>query len=250
MTEFTAQVYAHRGGREWAPENTMSAFRKSLEAGVDGIELDVQRCSTGELVVFHDHDLDRTTNGAGLIKDCSFDELRRLSAGKWFDKEFQDEKIPLLSEVLELVDGKVMLNVEIKNMPIDYPGIDDDVIALLDEYPHMDKVVVSSFDNRLTKAMRKKRPDWTYGVLLDGIPDDIVAMATSIGAKYWHPNTESLLADACEEARAAGLTINVWTANGERDWVRLLKMHVDGIITDDPLGLIKFLEKVAKMRAG
>jgi glycerophosphoryl diester phosphodiesterase len=249
MTEYSANVYAHRGGREWAPENTMAAFRNSLDLGVFGIELDVQRCSTGELLVFHDHDIGRTTNGAGLFKNCTFDELRRLSAGLWFDREFRSEKIPLLSEVLELVDGKVTLNIEIKNLPADYPGIEDDLIEMLNDYPHMDRVVFSSFDNRLTKVMQQKRPDWHYAILLDGIPDDIAAMANSIGARYWHPNYESLLGNACDEAKAAGLLINVWTANQERDWARLLEMHVDGIITDDPEGLVNFLAKVAKVRA-
>ncbi|MDZ4834497.1 MAG: glycerophosphodiester phosphodiesterase family protein [Candidatus Melainabacteria bacterium] len=248
MTKHPTKVYAHRGGREWAPENTMAAFRQSLELGVDGIELDVQRCSTGEIVVFHDHDIGRTTNGAGPLKNCSFDELQRLSAGLWFDKDFRGEKIPLLTDVLELIDGKVMLNIELKNMPIDYPGLEDDLIELLSEYPHMDHVVFSSFDNRLTKVMQQKRPDWYYAILLDGIPDDIVGMANSMGAKYWHPNYESLLKNACDEAKAAGILINVWTANDERDWARLLEMHVDGIMTDDPEGLINFLELVVKTR--
>lgn len=249
MTEYNALVYAHRGGREWAPENTMAAFRNSLELGVYGIELDVQRCASGELVVIHDHDLDRTTNGAGLIKDCTLPELKRLSAGLWFHPDFREEKIPLLSEVLTLVDGQVFLNIEIKNTPVDYPGIEDDVIELLSDYPHMEKVVISSFDNRLTKSLHAKQPEWNYAILLDGIPDDIVAMASNVGAKYWHPNYESLLLDVCDEAKAAGMKINVWTVNGDRDWARMLKMQVDGIITDDPEGLIKFLELVAKVRA-
>lgn len=249
MSEITAKVYAHRGGREWAPENTMAAFRKSMAAGVYGIELDVQRCSSGELVVFHDHDLSRTTNGVGLLKSSSFDELKRLSAGAWFDDRFQEERIPLLSEVLALVNGRAMLNIELKNTPVEYPGLDDDVIDLLDDYPHMDKVVFSSFDNRLAKAMRQKRPDWNYAVLLDGIPVDVAGVASDMGARYWHPCCESLLSDACAEAKSAGLIINVWTVNEQKDWARMLEWQVDGIMTDDPLGLIKFLEKVVKLRA-
>ncbi len=249
MSDYKALVYAHRGGREWAPENTMAAFRKSLEARVDGIELDVQRCKTGELVVFHDHDLGRTTNGVGLLKDCSFDELQRLSAGSWFNKEFFAEKIPLLSDVLALIDGQLILNVEIKNLPVDYPGIDDDLIDLFGDYPHMDKIIFSSFDNRITKALQSKQPEWNYAVLLDGIPHDVVEMASAMSAKFWHPYFESLLEDVCREARNAGLKVNVWTVNGQRDWVNMLKMPVDGIMTDDPLGLLNFIEMVAKVRA-
>ncbi len=241
------KVFAHRGGRAWAPENTLAAFEKSLDAGVDGIELDVQRCATGELVVFHDHNLDRTTNGAGLIKNCSLDELLRLSAGAWFSKEFKSEKIPTLTEVLSLIDGQVVVNIEIKNTPIDYPGIDDDVIDLLSEYEHMDKIILSSFDNRLTKAMRAKRPDWQYAILLDGIPPDLIGMSDEMGARFWHPHFEGLLPDAADQAKKNGIAINAWTVNEERDWSRMLQMNIDGIITDDPAGLINFLQTVAKL---
>src|SRR6185437_179332 len=122
------QVIAHRGGREWAPENTMAAFRRSLDAGVHGIELDVQRCATGELVVFHDEDLSRTTNGIGLIKDCSLAELQRLDAGSWYEKQFAGERMPLLLDVLALINGKCVLNIELKNAPIAYPDIEEDLI--------------------------------------------------------------------------------------------------------------------------
>lgn len=247
MPDYNAKVFAHRGGREWAPENTMAAFRKSLEAGVYGIELDVQRCASGELVVFHDHDLSRTTNGAGLIKDCTFDELKRLSAGSWFDAEFRSEKVPSLDEVLSLVDGQVVINVELKNTPVDYPGIEDDVIAVLSEYEQIDKIIFSCFDNRLTKKMAAKKPEWNYAILMDGIPDDVCGMATSVHARFWHPNHESLLEDAVSEAKNGGLSVYPWTVNGEKDWVRMLKLGVDGIMTDDPSGLINLLQTVAKM---
>ena len=237
-------VYAHRGGRKWAPENTMSAFRKSLEHGADGIELDVQRCSSGELVVFHDHTLERTTNGVGQLSDCSLDELRRLSAGAWFDQEFEEERIPTLQEVLNLVDGQVLLNVEIKNMPVYYENIEDDVIEMLEGYSHQDRIIISSFDNRLVKRIHQRKPEWNFATLMVGIPADLVEHCHQIGAKYWHPEFESILPDALEEARAAGISTNCWTVNDERDWVRVLKDGVDGIITDDPEELINFLKLV------
>src|SRR6476619_3892499 len=106
------KIIAHRGGREWAPENTLASFQKALDFGVDGMEFDVQRCATGELVIFHDEELSRTTNGVGLVRDCSLDELRRLDAGSWFDRPFKGERIPLLSEVLTLVAGKCELHIE------------------------------------------------------------------------------------------------------------------------------------------
>src|SRR5881394_1100240 len=108
MSKRPVQVIAHRGGRKWAPENTLAAFRKSVEAGCDAVELDIHRCATGELIVIHDDDLQRTTNGGGLVKDATFAELKRLSAGEWFSPEFKSEKLPTLQEVLDLVDGKLI----------------------------------------------------------------------------------------------------------------------------------------------
>lgn len=152
------KIIAHRGGRDWAPENTLAAFRQSLDIRVDGIELDVQRCSTGELVVFHDEDLSRTTNGVGLVAHSSLDEIKRLSAGRWFDRSYADEKVPLLQEVLDLVDGKCVLHIEIKNTPIEYEGIEEELLELLSGYVHRDKVVVSSFDHPLLARLHALIP--------------------------------------------------------------------------------------------
>ena len=96
-----------------------------MELGVDGIELDIQRCASGELVVIHDQDLGRTTNGVGLVSDVTYDEIHRLSAGQWFDIGYRSEKVPLLSEVLDMVAGKSILNIEIKNAPVSYGAIEE-----------------------------------------------------------------------------------------------------------------------------
>ncbi len=242
------KVFAHRGGSDWAPENTLAAFQKSLEFRVDGIELDVQRCGTGELVVFHDPDLSRTTNGVGLIKDASFEELRRLSAGLWFDEEFRSERIPLLSEVLDLIGGRAVLNIEIKNTPVEYPGIEDDLLELLADYPHRDKIIVSSFDHRIIRRLHEKAPDLTLALLADALLVDLAGYAGGIGATVWHPCIGSLCQDAVEEAHDAGLEVNAWTLNDARQWSYALRIGLDGIVTDDPLGLVNFLEGVARVR--
>lgn len=248
MEERKPKVFAHRGGSAWAPENTMAAFRKSLEFGVDGIELDVQRCSTGELVVFHDADIGRTTNGVGRVKDISYPELKRLSAGLWFDEEFRSEHVPLLQEVLDLLDGKVVLNIELKNTPIEYPGIDDDLLDLIADYPHRDKLIVSSFDHQLIKLIHEKAPDLRLALLADALLVDLADYAAKIGATVWHPCIDSLRAEAVAEAHEAGLLVNAWTLNDARGWSYALTIGLDGIVTDDPLGLVNFLDRLAKVR--
>jgi len=243
------RIIAHRGGRRWAPENTMAAFRKSVEAGVDGIELDIHRCSTGELVVIHDEDVQRTTNGVGLVKNISYAELQRLSAGLWFDKEFVDERIPLLKDVLGLVVGKCILNIEIKNTSVDYPGIDDDLIDLLSDYPVKDTLIISSFDHKVVRRMHSKAPELSYALLAEAQFVDIAEYARRIGATLWHPCFDSLRAEEVVEAQSAGMAVNAWTVNTARAWSTAVSMKLDGIITDDPEGLREFLAKAAATRA-
>ncbi len=243
-------IIAHRGGRRWAPENTMIAFRKSVDLGIDGIELDIHRCSTGELVVIHDEDVQRTTNGVGLVGDISYPELQRLDAGSWFDKEFAGERIPQLADVLDLVAGKCVVNIEIKNTPVDYPGIDDDLIDLLADYPQRERLIISSFDHGVVRRMHSKAPDLCYALLADALLIDIADYARRIGATVWHPCFGSLREDAVEEAHAAGIPVNAWTVNSIREWSMAVSMGLNGIITDDPVGLKAFLEKAAAVKAG
>lgn len=243
-------VIAHRGGRKWAPENTMAAFRKSLALGVDGIELDIHRCGSGELVVIHDHDLGRTTNGVGLIKDASFGELARLSAGAWFDEElaecesFKQERIPLLKDVLDLVNGTIILNIEIKNTPVQYPGIEEDLLELLENYGSIESIIVSSFDHKVMKDLHNKAPHIQTAVLADALMIDLGEYAKKMGAAYWHPYYGSIRQDAVEEAHGAGLKINAWTVNKPRDWSEAARWGIDGIVTDDPENLQSFLDQI------
>lgn len=243
------KIIAHRGGREWAPENTLAAFRLALELGVDGMEFDVQRCSTGELVVFHDEGLGRTTNGVGLIKDCSFDELRRLDAGSWFDREFKGERIPLLSEVLELVGGKCKLHIELKNAPVDYPGIEDDLLIAIEGYP-AETLVISSFDHKLLFALHQLEPSLEKAMLGEAIFMDLAELATKIGATCFDAAIDSLRADVVEEAHNAGIRVNAWTANTAQKWRECVRWQVDGIITDDPEGLTEYISKIEAARNG
>lgn len=244
------KIIAHRGGRRWAPENTMAAFRNSLGAGVYGIELDIHRCRSGELVVIHDHDLTRTTDGVGLIKDRSYLELERLSAGLWFDKKFGDERIPRLKDVLDLVAGRCVLNIEIKNCPVDYPGIAEDLIELLSHYRRTDMLIISSFDHQILKRIHAQAPDLPLALLAEAIFVDVAQYARAVGTTAWHPGFASLRADAVSEAQAQGLVVNAWTLNDKDQWLAALSMQLDGIITDDPLGLKQFLSTAQALRAG
>ena len=237
------KVIAHRGARKIAPENTIEAFKLSLEAGCDGIEFDVHRCSTGELVVIHDDQVNRTTNGVGFVKEISWGELQRLDAGSWFDSQFAGARIPSLRQVLDLVKGSVVLNIEIKNAPTDYPDIEEDLVAELGGYP-LEKVIVSSFDHKFLRRLSKLDRTLNLAVLADVVFEDVVNYVQNLNAKYWHPGFGELRAAEVEEAHAGGLLVNTWTINEQRGWASAIKMNVDGIVTDDSRGLVQYLRAI------
>lgn len=122
------QIYAHRGSSGTHPENTLPAFAEAVRVGADGIELDVHLSKDGYLIVMHDEEVDRTTNGKGLIREKTLEELKKLNAGGKFSKEFPAAKVPELREVLGLLlqkNYRGMLMIEIKTDQYEYPGIEE-----------------------------------------------------------------------------------------------------------------------------
>jgi glycerophosphoryl diester phosphodiesterase len=236
------QVFAHRGGRKWA----MAAFAKSVQAGVDGIELDIHRCKTGELVVIHDDTLERTSNGKGAVKDKTLAELRALDAGSWYGTEFKGERIPTLSEVLNLLNGKVVLNIEIKNLPTDYPGIEDELIKQLESYNYKDKIIISSFDHQVLRRLHDKAPQYRLAMLDGANLVDIGQYAQKVGARDWNPHSDCMRADTVANAHGANLKIFTWTVNDPTEWQRVATLGTDGIITDDPVGLMNWRKALTK----
>src|SRR5690606_20002442 len=155
----TPLIIAHRGASDQAPETTMAAFRRALDIGADGIELDVHMSADGRLVVIHDETVDRTSNGKGLVKDKTLAELKELDFGSWFSEGFRGEKIPELEDVLELLsDRDVLLNIEIKNGPVFYPGIETAVADALQKYGMTDRTIISSFNHYTLVEIRRYDP--------------------------------------------------------------------------------------------
>src|SRR6266550_6815854 len=132
----------HRGNPDECPENTLASFRSAVELGVDLIECDVHRSEDGGLPVIHDHLLDRTTDGSGLVRDHTMAELKRFDAGSWKDPRFAGERIPSLDEVLALAKGKVGVAIEIKNLPLPYRGIEEAVVRAVKSAGMVRDVVV------------------------------------------------------------------------------------------------------------
>jgi glycerophosphoryl diester phosphodiesterase len=223
----------------------LAAFNCAIEAGCDGIELDVHRCASGELVVIHDPFLSRTTNGAGMVSDASLPELKRLSAGAWYDKEFAQEKIPTLEEALQFIDGRAVVNIEVKMVPYEYANIEDDLLLTLSQYAHPETLIVSSFDHNFLQRFSSLDAGIDLALAAACVFLDLAGYAAKLGAKYWHPKFEDMCDTSVQVAQQAGLMVNAWVVNEPYQWSMAIKWGLDGIITDDPQPLIDSLASLS-----
>lgn len=219
------RAIAHRGCMAQYPENTLAAFRRSANA-VDMIEADVQRCGSGELVVFHDETLDRVTDATGSVASTPLTELRAASVLG------TDERIPLLPELFEAVPPTVGINIELKGTD----GVGE-VVAVAARYDH--EVIVSSFWREALAAARDAGAVSTaYLCDAGAIADfDIAAtldVADDLGCAYVHPTVRLCVGtDIVERAHDRGLGVNAWTAESVAAVTELRDRGVDGVVIND-----------------
>lgn len=226
---------AHRGASRYAPENTLAAIRLALEHGVAAVECDVQRTRDGHLVVLHDPTVDRTTDGRGAVAELTLGQLQRLDAGRWFGPQYAGEKIPLLEEVLQLVRGRALLQLEIKNGPIFYDGIEGQVLEALRRWDMEDGTLVISFDHRCLRELRNLSSRVLTGILYAARLVDAPGAAHAAGADALAVSWEFATPDVVAQARESGLGCCVWTVNDEHVARTLLARGVDAVTSDDTL---------------
>lgn len=229
------EIWAHRGARTDAPENTIEAFAKAIADGADGVELDVQLSRDGHPVVIHDETLQRTSDGTGLVKDHTLAELKALDASGG-RAGFAGVQIPQLGEVLELVAGSnLKLNIELKNSEIEYLGLEQIVLDAVAAAQLTDRVVLSSF-SQPSVARLVKLTGIEVGLLFE-INQLLLApwqTAVALGARALHPPRRRTTAHLVKRSHAAGLNVRVWTANEPQRITRLIGLGVEGIFTDVP----------------
>lgn len=227
--------FAHRGASGCFPENTKLAFIKAVEMGCAGIETDVQMTRDGVLVLIHDERVDRTTNGLGLVKDYSYSELCRLDAGLWYGASFAGAKIPTAEELLLIArDTGICLNFEIKNGIIGYEGIEEKLIKLIYSYGWQEHVILSSFNHYSMVHCKKIAPNIKTGLLyMAGLYRPTLyartACADALHAYFYAINEEII-----SEAHSDGLLVNTFTVDDPATMRRLVRIGVDGIITNYP----------------
>lgn len=225
------QVTAHRGFSRKAPENTRYAFEAAIDCNADYIELDVQLTKDEQVVVIHDDTLNRTTNGVGRVDKRTYEELSELSAGAWFASEYSDARIMLLSEVIELVDKKCMLNIEIKDIGNVELTVDK-TIEIIEEYGIEKSCYITSFSYKALQRVKEKSPKIKTALIANLAASVRYSDLTDIDAvslNYIFVNKSVV-----ESAHQNGKQVFVWTVNRKSDIKNMLTLGVDNIITDRP----------------
>ncbi len=238
------KVIAHRGASGSAPENTLAAIDKALAMGVDMVEIDVHLSQDGQVIVMHDHTLDRTTSGSGKISMTSSAEIEELEAGSWFDSSFAGEKVPTLDEVLQKVDGQAQLLIEVKKGEKFYDGIERTILSLIERYNAEDWCILQSFQDQILENFKYLETEIPLHKLIVGpvpltpfIYDGNLKMGgiekyedfdgVNISRKY---AKKGLIQNIHDQQQ----TTYVWTVNDTAEMQKLIDLGVDGIITNHP----------------
>ncbi len=227
--------FAHRGFSGNYPENTMLAFRKAVEAGADGIELDVQLTSDGIPVIFHDEQVDRTTNGSGYVRDHSLEALRALDASFRFTGQYGINPVPTLREYFTYIqDTPIVTNIELKTGVFEYHGIEEKVWAMIQEFGLEEKVIISSFNHFSILRMRALAPDLKYGLLSETWLINAGKYCHEVGVSCYHPFFRNLTPEVVHELKQYGIQINTYTVNTEEDVRDLASRGIDILIGNYP----------------
>lgn len=227
--------YAHRGFSGEYPENTMIAFEKAVEAGCEGIELDVHFTKDGKLVIIHDEDIKRTGNRSGLVKDMTYDELCSVDFSGKFTEKTGFCRIPLLKEYLEYIrDKNIITNIELKTGVYEYRGIEKEVYELLRRYHLRDKVIISSFNHNSVMRMKEIDSDIKCGFLSETWIINTGKYVKENHIEAYHPMFRMLTDEEVKNLRDYGIEINTWTVNTKEDILHMIDLEVEGIISNYP----------------
>jgi len=231
-------LIAHRGARAVAPENTLASFQKALALGARWIEFDIQRTVDNHLVVLHDATLQRTTSGTGYVYSQLWDEIRLLDNGSWFDAEFHNERIPLLSQVMTAVPKDIHLDIEVKPQAASATHaylLAEKLLDVLHRSSRIPTAIVTSFSMHALEAIRSLDSNVQLGVLHHGRPrvKTVVNQLERINAVWYLQNVLTITKSLVQRLRENGIQSGVFTANSPRTLHHALLCGVDFVVTDD-----------------
>jgi glycerophosphoryl diester phosphodiesterase len=238
-------ISAHRGFSAAAPENTLAALRAALTAGADVAEIDVQLSRDGVLVLMHDRTLERTTDGAGPLRERSLAELKRLDAGSWFGPAHRGEPVPTLAEVLAWSGGQLGLLVELKSARPDHGPTVDRVIAEIERAGAAGWTAVAGFDHPQLREVHGRRPGWTIEMIYTARLADPVHAARACGATLVSLEPEHCVPEDVAELHGAGVAV-LTTALGPAHVAELVTWDCDVVEADDVGFVISTLENSSR----
>ncbi len=222
-----SMVIGHRGAAGYAPENTIASFEKAIELGVQMIEFDVRLCKTGQLVVIHDETVDRTTNGEGLVSDMTIDELKELDAG-------DGQSIPTLQEVLDVIDRRIWVNIELKGDHTAEPVADVIKKYISKKGWRHEDFLVTSFNHYIVSDFKIACPDVPTGAISIATYLDYGSYLQRLGVQVAVIFVDSAIDKIISDIRARGVEVVIFTVNDQACISRMLRLGVNGIISDYP----------------
>ena len=235
-------VMAHRGSSKAAPENTLAAIRRAIEDGADFVEIDVQETADGEVVVFHDSDFMKLAGVDLKIWDATTEQLQEIDIGGRFGKEFNEERVPTLAQVLELCKGKIGVNIELKYYGHD-KQLEQRVAEIVDELGMENEVKAMSLKAEAVRKMKTLRPKWPVGQLLSVTVGDM----KKIDGDFLAVNASFVDRALVERAHKNGKEVYAWTVNDAPSMSTLISRGVDGLLTDKPALARSVLQQRAAM---
>jgi len=246
-------IIGHRGASSGAPENTMASFRLALAADADGIEFDVRLTKEGVPVVIHDDNLQRTGRSPKRVANLSLAELRQIDVGSWFTPgrvEYSDEKVPTLSEVLELCEPtQALLYLEMKSDPSQRLALADACCESLKKTSLKDRVIIESFDLAAIEIVKEINSDIKTAALFEpalksppivGSARKLVDKALAVSADEIALHHRLANKRTVDVAKAEGFNVVVWTVD-DRTWIeRAHSTGIDALITNDPGSMVRW----------
>jgi glycerophosphoryl diester phosphodiesterase len=245
-------VIAHRGISGRYPENTLLAFEKAVDAGSDWIELDVHTTADDIVIVSHDTQADRCTDGHGYFKTMTLPQVKQLDAGRWLDESFAGQRIPTLEETLDLIgDSRVRLCIEIKGDDTgDYLRTAWGTVHLLQKHDFLRYTIISSFNHECLRAVKTWEP--LIATSLDPEPQDgsltpweLCQQVLGFNINSMQHKYETLTPETIDEAHQHGFSLWTWTVNEPEDMRRMIEMGVDAIMTDHADVLRQIVDEMA-----
>ena len=220
-------VIGHRGAMGYETENAEASVAKALELGVDMIEIDVFRLRDGEIVVFHDDEVDQLTDGSGPVEAFTLPEAKglRLQGG---------HQIPTLDEILKVMEHRVPLNIELKGGGTSQGVRYITSRAIRQDGWNPDQFIISSFRWDELLAYRALDPNARIAVLTEGDPLEALEVARELGAEAINPSARRVTPEHVEAIHRAGFKVYVWTVNDPQQFAQLAAMGVDGCFSDYP----------------